>query len=680
MSRCFPYPPPGHEKKESVLASSGHVNLLAKQKHKLKRHKKKDKEKRRDKHQRKDRHKEKKDRKGKHKNNDKHEEKVGNRTSKERDVNQILFRNEGVYDGKCKAREIEYRKHSDELDRQIKDEQEIVATRMIDNSPTKESPTRVNYQSRRAGKFPISIQRFSEVIGSANVAHENQSSYSELLGNAIKDQPVVPCMVQQRSDGLYTATTVKSKKIERSTSTAIPSNKLQKPGNGIKEPLRDQSMVVQQRSDDPCRKTFAEKKILDHSNVTVNPGSQVPKLFGYDGKEQQSDHFLMKKTTENSKVAVNGRNKVQNSFGNDVKEPLVREAMVIQQTSDCPIDMAIPKLEPNDVPVKSSIKVQQSFNFVDPSVSNFPSLPQRTVDVACSMKAIGDRVDVKKFAPNDMIIDQKKAVGVNPLVDKDSSEKRIEAKEKKKVGYAYNEQENRGADRVQDRNKNEIDKLIEEEKKLTLVREEDKYEHIKDVDTRELGKNNGGNLELLASRMDKKGSNTTHENRKRKELGLNGFVPEFKSQSNKLRKSSSHLEESGKIENSSQSACSSMKPETINNIKSGKLPVCNKEQSVNGSKVTDRSSFDLKIPTLDDDTENQVSSRPPHPDSKYLDLIYSVPKVEYLPQEEDLSWLFNTSCDCSKPKPKAEEIPEVWDKPIRIESADVIVMPYVIPY
>ncbi|XP_074572453.1 uncharacterized protein LOC141828958 isoform X2 [Curcuma longa] len=604
-------------------------------------------------------------------------------------------------DGKCKAREIEYHKHSDELDCH---EQEIAAMRMIGNSPTtlqrsfditgvprnKEIPTRVDSQSwrvipleRSAGKFPTSIQRFSEVLGSANVAHEDQSSYNELFGNAIKDQPVVPCMVQQRPDGLYTATTVKSKQIEHSICAAMPGNKLQKSGNCIKEPPRGQSMAVQQRSEGPCAKIFAEKKILEHSNVAANPGSQVPKLFGNDGKERQSDHFLMKKTTENSKVAVNGRNKVQNSFGNDVKEPPVSEAMVIQQRSDdsyVAIDMAIPKLELNDVPVKSSSKVQESFNFVDPSVSNFPNLPRRTVDFACSMKAIGERVDVKKFPPNDIIIDQKKAVGVNPLADKDSSEKRIEAKEKKKPGYAYDEQENRGTDRVQDKNENEIDKLIEEEKRLTLVREEYEHEHIKDVDTREIGKINGGNLELLASRMHKKGSNTTHENRKRKELGLNGFVPEFKSQPNKLRKSSSHLEESGRIQNSSQSACSSMKPETINNIKSEKLPVCNKEHSVNGSKVTDRSSFDLKMPAFEDDTGNQVSSRPPHPDSKYLDLIYSVPKVENLPQEQDLSWLFNTSCNCLKPKPKADEIPEVWDKPIRIESADVIVMPYVIPY
>ncbi|RRT46532.1 hypothetical protein B296_00052444 [Ensete ventricosum] len=81
MSRCFPYPPPGYEKKVKNDARSDYVYLLAKEKHKEKKHKKenRDTEKRegktgRDKDRMKDKHKEKKNRREKHKGKKKEED------------------------------------------------------------------------------------------------------------------------------------------------------------------------------------------------------------------------------------------------------------------------------------------------------------------------------------------------------------------------------------------------------------------------------------------------------------------------------------------------------------------------------------------------------------------------------------------------------------------------------
>ncbi|KAJ4832142.1 hypothetical protein Tsubulata_048234 [Turnera subulata] len=85
MSRCFPFPPPGYEKKSRVEDT----DLLSKEKHKEKKHKKdkKEKEKRegkekKDKDRSKDKHRDKKDRKDKHKDRDKEK----NRTSDEKRV------------------------------------------------------------------------------------------------------------------------------------------------------------------------------------------------------------------------------------------------------------------------------------------------------------------------------------------------------------------------------------------------------------------------------------------------------------------------------------------------------------------------------------------------------------------------------------------------------------------
>ncbi|KAL0369431.1 UNVERIFIED_CONTAM: hypothetical protein Sangu_0261200 [Sesamum angustifolium] len=77
-----------------------------------------------------------------------------------------------------------------------------------------------------------------------------------------------------------------------------------------------------------------------------------------------------------------------------------------------------------------------------------------------------------------------------------------------------------------------------------------------------------------------------------------------------------------------------------------------------------------------------ASMRPPHPDLKYLSQVLTIPKVEWS-QFDDQEWLFG--CKDSKAKrPKlssqVEWTKQVWAEAIQVESADVTVMPYVIPY
>lgn len=77
-----------------------------------------------------------------------------------------------------------------------------------------------------------------------------------------------------------------------------------------------------------------------------------------------------------------------------------------------------------------------------------------------------------------------------------------------------------------------------------------------------------------------------------------------------------------------------------------------------------------------------ASMKPPHPDLKYLSQVLTIPKVEWS-QFDDQDWLFG--CKDSKAKrPKLSSqidwTKQVWAEAIQVESADVTFMPYVIPY
>lgn len=79
-----------------------------------------------------------------------------------------------------------------------------------------------------------------------------------------------------------------------------------------------------------------------------------------------------------------------------------------------------------------------------------------------------------------------------------------------------------------------------------------------------------------------------------------------------------------------------------------------------------------------------VSKKPPHPDSKYLSQVLSVPKMEEWSDFDDQEWLFSNSMSKSE-RPKVgfsegDETALVWAEALQVDSADVCALPYVIPY
>ncbi|KAJ6831561.1 myb-like protein X [Iris pallida] len=134
MSRCFPYPPPGFQRTD-------HSDLLAKEKHKERKHKRekerKEGKERKDKDRSEDKHKEKKDRKEKHKDKkrDKAKDKDKSKTSDNR-------RTQGRTDDHSgqnatlsipKSEEIKYSTFAEERGKRIRYEQEGAAKRLVEN-------------------------------------------------------------------------------------------------------------------------------------------------------------------------------------------------------------------------------------------------------------------------------------------------------------------------------------------------------------------------------------------------------------------------------------------------------------------------------------------------------------------------------------------------------------------
>ncbi|XP_057512355.1 uncharacterized protein LOC130794450 [Actinidia eriantha] len=93
-----------------------------------------------------------------------------------------------------------------------------------------------------------------------------------------------------------------------------------------------------------------------------------------------------------------------------------------------------------------------------------------------------------------------------------------------------------------------------------------------------------------------------------------------------------------------------------------------------------------KLPSIPTQAKVKVeaSAKLPHPDSKYLSHILSVPQVAEWSDFDDQEWWFNRDkIHSEKPKLGSFEVdgtPQVWISALRIESVEVTALPYVIPF
>ncbi|KAJ8755189.1 hypothetical protein K2173_018987 [Erythroxylum novogranatense] len=260
-------------------------------------------------------------------------------------------------------------------------------------------------------------------------------------------------------------------------------------------------------------------------------------------------------------------------------------------------------------------------------------------------------------------------------------------------------------DKHRDKYKDKIKEEKRLEKEKGSVEEEEKGNkefELKNIEQGKLKESNKvdflGSQHVRASLLAKeitKSAILQESLKKRKESDANGFLcANDIEKPTKLPKplSSLHLvTENGKMVQSFQNST----PSTSGGQGAATTPKMNvREGKINGVVEAQASSVSLSakpmsttaepLPANSQKYQNfEMLEKKPHPDSKFLSEVLSVPIMKQWPEFDDQEWLFQSE----NPQPKKPKVgtevgvvAQVWSEALSIESADVFAMPYVIPY
>ncbi|KAL8106583.1 uncharacterized protein LOC141671897 [Apium graveolens] len=114
----------------------------------------------------------------------------------------------------------------------------------------------------------------------------------------------------------------------------------------------------------------------------------------------------------------------------------------------------------------------------------------------------------------------------------------------------------------------------------------------------------------------------------------------------------------------------------------GHSKVDNKEHKVNGFVKDKKPHCSSTRPSS---TVKQIVGecpKPPHPDSKYLSKILAIPSIEWS-DFDGQEWILGSNRKSTEANPNSSQVKEtkqVWDKALQLESVDMTALPYVIPY
>ncbi|XP_057965223.1 uncharacterized protein LOC131155811 [Malania oleifera] len=282
-------------------------------------------------------------------------------------------------------------------------------------------------------------------------------------------------------------------------------------------------------------------------------------------------------------------------------------------------------------------------------------------------------------------MDQRRVEGISRPMDKNN----VEKQEGKKRGK-HKESDSRGEKHLGrdggDKSKSKKKDRNKEKKKV-----EEKTKEIRELN-KELAKSKESGEENVRTCIikpwqllkDSNKSSAIEKNPgKRKGFEINGFLHDD-IQPNKLPRSISSLnpvtENQTKLEPCQTDIASHSKGRQADNM------VDIKEHEINGLVGVPQSVVCLKTPpsaAVSVNENGKASAKPPHPDSKYLNQILLVPKMEEWSDFDDQKWLFssnNLQTKLPKGSFRDDGIAEVWAEAQQIESAGVSALPYVIPF
>ncbi|XP_019095554.1 PREDICTED: myb-like protein X [Camelina sativa] len=172
---------------------------------------------------------------------------------------------------------------------------------------------------------------------------------------------------------------------------------------------------------------------------------------------------------------------------------------------------------------------------------------------------------------------------------------------------------------------------------------------------------------------------------KRKDHETNGFLYENGTMPHKLQR---HSTSSPSVENGRTLGAPRTPPMPASKVQETTCKPQVKEVRINGFAVSGEKqkvcppsplAATMKVKVKEN---GEASIKPPHPDLKYLNQILNVPTREPLPEvEDDQEWLLGQSgVKLKKARTDSGESLQVWNQAFRIESADIVALPYVIPF
>ncbi|XP_006665037.1 myb-like protein X [Oryza brachyantha] len=669
MSRCFPFPPPGYEKTarpDGQLAS----HLLEKEKHKEKKHKKdkKDKERKegkekKDKERSKDKHRDKKDRKEKHKDKKKDKSKDKSRELEEgTERHSEALHGQKVGESSRKSEEIKDPKSKEDSVRKIQNEKgaanQSVQNFSVSNERGREAfsaAPALESERTTANKMhthSINASRKTEGLGQKGISINQQKN-----GTAIRRGDVISSS-QRTSDVFIAAPTAEKERVKFTRPLSNSTDSVPRK-EGMGQRINNISILVQKRADSPNKET-AKKETGTNSPLLPSPANIMHKGNGKVGRPMEiaTQRFDSPSTSSTTPGADRGM--------------------------------------PRSTIPSPSITIRRPNGLVRPPENI--SISSKKLDAGGAFPAMGKEKEQGGRILQNNIIDPKQANSKPPIVEK-ISDGRAERMEKVRDGAPDDaKKEDKKSDRHEKKKRKEKDKHKEKKRDKEAKKEKEEQNNNKEHDKLRENSINcqvDSSLHMKSSTPplgppadDAKATLADDNLKKRKNHEMNGYLQNHHDmmRPTKLPRpalSNAHVE-NGTASNVA-APLSSVKPEAINIEKAERLHKM--EEKINGNQEGQRSSVEPRLRDPLAASENGAPSKKlPHPDSKYLSQIYSIPEAPQMMEwhgHDDEDWLF--SHDTTQPKKptsetEADGAPQVWSQPLKIDQADVIALPYVIPF
>ncbi|PKA60934.1 hypothetical protein AXF42_Ash006569 [Apostasia shenzhenica] len=644
MSRCFPFPPPGFEKKDRTED----IDFLKKEKHKEKKHKKekRDKEKRehkekKDKDRSKDRHKEKKDRKEKHKEKIKDNDREKGSTLEDRcALEGTEGHNEFQYIESHLRGEVNDFKFTEELGRRTQDDG--AATQLLGSSS--------NSVHRKFGDHFASSSLESHLGGEELKDFE----LTKELGRRTRDDGATTRLFASSPNSIhrnYRAFNIASSSQEKDglSGNKVLGNQIssaQRRNDGSSLPTENVIRSVQRKPGSISITTTMEKERgKTPQKVTVGLTAQQ---YRNHGTSKSVDDLVRRKMESSNTTAGMEKEKYgeKRIFPNAAAPILEKEKPVAKFEGSNHISATQRK---NDVLGKS---VENLLANCKSSVISASSFHNTRTDGMGNVPAIEERANGNEISTFSFLVssDQKSSSALSQPREKGRYQK-IEWKEKVEDKKAQEKERHKEQDH------NDKNTKLNEKDRQTKEKKKDSKDHV--------------DIKPLAPHKDIKPSiGVDVTTKKRKFLETNGFLHENVARPDKMPRmpTSSHLPENCRLLEASS-----------NNLK----PDFHLGNKINGTTKSQHLPAESKPKVTRGLTENgEVPLISPHPDSKYLGIIYTVPKMDEYPEFDDQDWLFDGRDSRQKPKIEfeAKEVRPVWSEALRIDSTDDYALPYVVPF